>query len=61
MTNIKIKFFAKIKDDIGMSELNVSFEGVRTIKETLEFIASKHNIEILNRKNYMYAKNMELN
>ena len=59
MTNIKIKFFAKIKDDIGMSELNVSFEGVRTIKETLELIASEHNIEILNRKNYMYAKNME--
>ena len=59
MTNIKIKFFAKIKDDIGMSELNVSFEGVRTVKETLELIASEHNIEILNRKNYMYAKNME--
>tara|TARA_B100001146_G_scaffold224992_1_gene245493 strand:+ start:1341 stop:2030 length:690 start_codon:yes stop_codon:yes gene_type:complete len=59
MTNIKIKFFAKIKDDIGMSELNVSFEGMKTVKETLELIAEEHNIEILNRKNYMYAKNME--
>ena len=59
MTNIKIKFFAKIKDDIGMSELNVSFDGMKTIKETLELIAEEHNIEILNRKNYMYAKNME--
>ena len=59
MTNIKIKFFAKIKDDIGMSELNVSFDGMKTIKETLELIADEHNIEILNRKNYMYAKNME--
>ena len=39
MTNIKIKFFAKIKDDIGMNEFNVSFKGVRTIKEILELIA----------------------
>ena len=59
MVKIRIKFFAKIKEDIGHSKITLCLETPEKVENIIKIISKDFGIEILGRKNYMYAKNLE--
>ena len=59
MVKIRIKFFAKIKEDIGHSKITLCLKSPKKVEEIIKIISKYFGVEILARKNYMYAKNLE--
>ena len=59
MVKIRIKFFAKIKEDIGHSKITLCLENPQKVENIIKIISKDFGVEILERKNYMFAKNLE--
>tara|TARA_B100001142_G_scaffold318504_1_gene360723 strand:- start:781 stop:1032 length:252 start_codon:yes stop_codon:yes gene_type:complete len=59
MIKITIKFFAKIKEDIGHNKIELVLKSPTQVSKILEIISKDFGLDIKNRKNYMYAKNLE--
>ena len=59
MIKIKIKFFAKLKEDIGHQSLSISLENPKKVIDVVKIISKDFGVNIINRKNYLYAKNLE--
>ena len=59
MIKIKIKFFAKLKEDIGHKSFILSLEKPQRVIDILNIISKDFDIDILSRNNYLYAKNLE--
>ncbi len=59
MIKITIKFFAKIKEDIGHNKIEIILKSPTLVSEVLETVSKDFGIDITKRKNYMFAKNLE--
>ena len=59
MIKIKIKFFAKLKEDIGHQSLSISLENPKKVIDAVKIISKDFGVNIINRNNYLYAKNLE--
>jgi molybdopterin synthase catalytic subunit/molybdopterin converting factor small subunit len=59
MIKIRIKFFAKIKEDIGHSKITLCLKNPHKVEDIIKIISKDFGVEILERKSYMYAKNLE--
>ena len=59
MIKIKIKFFAKLKEDIGHQSLSISLENPKKVIDVVKIISKDFGVNIINRNNYLYAKNLE--
>ena len=59
MIKIKIKFFAKLKEDIGHQSLSISLESPKKVIDVVKIISKDFGVKIINRNNYLYAKNLE--
>jgi len=59
MIKIKIKFFAKLKEDIGHESLSISLENPTKVIDVVKIISKDFGVNIINRNNYLYAKNLE--
>ena len=59
MIKITIKLFAKLKEDIGESKIELMLESPVKISTVLDTISNDFGVDLSNRKNYMYAKNLE--
>ncbi|MAX12092.1 MAG: hypothetical protein CL711_01280 [Chloroflexi bacterium] len=59
MIKIKIKFFAKLKEDIGHQSLSISLENPKKVIDVVKIISKDFGVKIINRNNYLYAKNLE--
>ena len=59
MIKITIKLFAKLKEDIGESKIELMLESPVKISTILDTISNDFGVDLSNRKNYMYAKNLE--
>ncbi|MBC78250.1 MAG: hypothetical protein CL772_03405 [Chloroflexi bacterium] len=59
MIKITIKFFAKIKEDIGHNKIELLLKSPTKVSGVLEIISKDFGIDINSRKNYLYAKNLE--
>ena len=59
MIKIKIKFFAKLKEDIGHQSLSISLQNPKKVIDVVKIISKDFGVNIINRNNYLYAKNLE--
>ncbi|MEC7837623.1 MAG: MoaD/ThiS family protein [Chloroflexota bacterium] len=59
MVKITIKFFAKIKEDIGHNKIELVLKSPTKVSEVLETISKDLGVDLSKRKNYMFAKNLE--
>lgn len=59
MIKITIKFFAKIKEDIGHNKIELLLGSPTKVSGVLEIISKDFGVDLNSRKNYLYAKNLE--
>ena len=59
MIKITIKFFAKLKEDIGHNKIELVVENPAKVSEILKIISNDFGVDVSQRKNYMFAKNLE--
>ena len=55
MIKIKIKFFAKLKEDIGHKSFILSLEKPQRVIDIINIISKDFDLDILSRNNYLFA------